>query len=476
MRGNEHGCNRGGKRPMSPMRKLSLIAAAMLSAALCTGCAVESNNCEEPVTLSIWHVYGGQTDSPLNDLIDTFNNTVGKEEGIQVEVTMVSNNKNIHDDVISAASHDPDAADLPDIFVAYPKTVLALPDENTLVDYRDYFSEEELAAFVPEFIEDGTVNGRLTCLPVTKSTEFLFVNKTAFDRFSAATGAELSDLSTWEGLFSTCIAYEEWTDAQTPDIADDGKAFLAHDFHFNYFQVGVESLGGDFFAEDKVSFNSTFKRVWDPYAKAGVAGGLWLQDGYGTEPMRTGEVIASIASSAGVLYFSDEVIHSDNTTEDIEFAILPCPTFEDGSKLVMQRGAGMCVTKSTPEREQAAVEFLKWLTEPARNTKFAVSTGYMPVVTEAYETCLPQSIETLSEKKYVALYQAYLETLDSYSFYVPPQTDSYLATETSFEENVRRHLLSARNDYRASGSSGKEAIAKYAESSYEHYRESQQRL
>lgn len=459
---------------MSLTRRILLAATAMLALTLCAGCATDKGDYEEPVTISLWHVYGGQTDSPLNDLVDTFNNTIGKEKGIQVEVTMVSNNKNIHNDIIAAASQDPDAAELPDMFVAYPKTVLALPDEDILVDFRDYFSEEELAAFVPEFLEDGTVNGRLACLPVTKSTEFLFVNKTAFDRFSAATGAELSDLSTWEGLFETCIAYEEWTDAQTPDTADDGKAFLAHDFHFNYFQVGVESLGEKFFVNDEVAFSPTFKQVWDPYAKAGVAGGLWLQDGYGTEPLRTGEVIASIASSAGVLYFSDEVIHPDNTTETIEFAILPCPTFENGSKLVMQRGAGFCVTKSTPEREQAAVEFLKWLTEPARNTKFAVSTGYMPVVTEAYETYLPQSIETLSEQKYVALYQAYLDTLDSYSFYVPPQTESYLAAETSFEDSVRRHLLSARNDYRASGSSGDEALARYATSSFERYRESMQ--
>ena len=33
--------------------------------------------------------------------------------------------------------------------------VLALPDEDILVDYRDYFSEEELAAFIPAFREEG---------------------------------------------------------------------------------------------------------------------------------------------------------------------------------------------------------------------------------------------------------------------------------------------------------------------------------
>ena len=68
-------------------------------------------------------------------------------------------------------------------FISYPKTVLALPDDSILVDYRDYFSEEELAAFIPAFVDEGIVNGRLVVLPVAKSTEIMFINQTIFDRF-----------------------------------------------------------------------------------------------------------------------------------------------------------------------------------------------------------------------------------------------------------------------------------------------------
>ena len=50
-----------------------------------------------------------------------------------------------------------------------------------------------------------------------------------------------------------------------------------------------------------------------------------------------------------------------------------------GEKLVLQRGAAFCTVKSTPEREQAAVTFLKWITEPQRNVEFVTQVGYMPV-------------------------------------------------------------------------------------------------
>ena len=276
------------------------------------------------------------------------------------------------------------ATALPDMFVSYPKTVLALPDADILVDYRDYFSDAELDDFIPAFLDEGEVNGHLTVLPVAKSTEILFVDKTPFDRFAAATGATLGDLSTWEGLYRTAEAYTAWTDAQTPDTPDDGKVFFVHDYHFNYFQVGVESLGADFFDGDQVSFGPAFRRVWEPYARATLAGSVWLKSGYATEPLRTGDAVVSVASSASVLYYADTVTYPDNTSEPVEIISLPCPTFADGEKLVMQRGAGICTVRSTPERERACMTFLKWLTAPKRNVDFVTRLGYMPVTQTAF--------------------------------------------------------------------------------------------
>ena len=35
------------------------------------------------MSVTIWHVYGGETESPLNDLIDTFNDTIGLPPNIE---------------------------------------------------------------------------------------------------------------------------------------------------------------------------------------------------------------------------------------------------------------------------------------------------------------------------------------------------------------------------------------------------------
>ncbi len=395
---------------------------------------------EQPITLTIWHVYGGQTDSPLNDLIEEFNQTVGKEQNIAVQVTSVTNTNTIHEGVLAAANDDPGASELPDMFISYPKTVLAMPDEEVLVDYRDYFSDEELSAFLPAFIEEGTIHDRLAILPVAKSTEVLFVNKTLFDRFAAETGVTLEDLDTWEGLYQTAALYAQWS---------GGKTFFVHDYHFNYLQVGVESLGGSFFDEDGISFSPAFSKVWEPYAEAALQGGVWLYGGYATEPLRTGDAIASVASSASVLYYSGIVTYSDNTSEEIEYIVRPCPVFEDGDKLVMQRGAGICTVKSTPEREKAAMVFLKWLTAPEQNVELVTHLGYMPVTQEAFDTYLPGAIEKLEDPKYRELYRAFLQTQEEYTFYTAPQREDYLSIETSFEDQVRLLLSAAAKNCQA---------------------------
>lgn len=435
----------------------ALLLAVM--ALLCfAGCSASQKE-EPPTTITVWHVYGGQADSPLNDLIDQFNETVGKEQKINVQVTSVSNTNTIHELVLSAANEEPGASELPDLFVSYPKTVMALPDDSILVDYRDYFTEEELSAFLPAFLEEGTVHDRLVVLPVAKSTEIMFINQTIFDRFSQATGVKIEDLDTWEGLFQAAETYAAWTDAQTPDVPGDAKSMFVHDYYFNYFQVGAESLGEDFFRGDELAFGSAFEKAWEPLAQAALRGGVWLKGGYATASLRTGDSIVSVASSASILYYSDVVTYPDNTSEEITIVSRPCPVFEEGEKLVMQRGAGFCTVRSTQEREQAAVTFLKWLTEPEHNVEFVTRTGYMPVTREAFEQELPKAIEGLESAKYASLYQAYLDTQANYEFYVPPQLETYLSLETTLEDQVRAQLALGRQDYLEAGETDLDQIS-----------------
>ena len=70
-------------------RKIAALLLAVFILSCFAGCSGTPKE-ETPTTITVWHVYGGQTDSPLNDLIEQFNQTVGKERQINVQVTYTS--------------------------------------------------------------------------------------------------------------------------------------------------------------------------------------------------------------------------------------------------------------------------------------------------------------------------------------------------------------------------------------------------
>lgn len=68
------------------------------------------------------------------------------------------------------------------------------------------------------------------------------MNKTDWDKFAEEPSATLDDLSTVEGIAKVAEQYYDWTDAQTPDVPDDGKAFYGRDSMSNYFLIGMKQM------------------------------------------------------------------------------------------------------------------------------------------------------------------------------------------------------------------------------------------
>lgn len=180
-------------------KALSLILAGLLLLLSLTGCSQNTKlDPNDPVTLTMWHVYGSQTESPLNDSINEFNRTIGKEKGIVINVVSVSSSSAIDEALTAAAKNTPGVPALPDLFTAYPRVAEIIGYDN-LLNWNDYFTEQELDAFVGEFIEEGYFEDKLLMLPVAKSTELLFVNQTLFDKFGSAAGVSTESLLPLKG-------------------------------------------------------------------------------------------------------------------------------------------------------------------------------------------------------------------------------------------------------------------------------------
>lgn len=406
------------------MRKISIKCFLLLGlAAILSSCSESPFKSSEPTSLTFWHVYGGQTDSPMNTLVEHFNQSVGRENGIVVNVTSLSNSTDIHFALVAAAKKQPGAGELPDLFTTYPKTALAIGLEM-LVDWRDYFSSEQLAEFVPSFVAEGDLDGRLALLPIAKSSSALFVNATTFDHFAHDTGASYDALLTWEGMLNTAASFYRWS---------GGKAFFKYDDWMHYSMINTAALGGTFFKDNKINFeDEAFQSAWSKLAASAISGEVCLLGGYTTTAMMTGEVLCGIESTASVLYYKDTVTFPDNTSIPLRLKVLPVPYFAGAKALAIQRGGGLGLIKSTKEKENAAAVFAKWLTAAENNVPFVMQTGYFPVKSAAYQDFLTRKDMQFQSEKYRELFEAIQKIHSDYEFYVPPFFDSYGEVEKSF--------------------------------------------
>ncbi len=355
-------------------RRTFLKLAALVPGLALAGCGGSKTllSPKDPTMLSIWHVYGEQADSPMNRLLTEFNDTVGREKGILLNVTNMTNSAAIGGQLQDAKAGKPGALDLPDLFSAHPADASALGIEN-LVDWNDWFTAEDMAAYVPGFVQDGIIDGKQVVFPVSKSTQLIFLNGSQYARFAADTGAQLSTLATWDGFFEMAGAYRQWS---------QGKPFCALDYPLRLVELNaLEQGSGKLYKGSWYDLtNETFRASWMEFARALVQGDILISDLYSNTQVMTGETLAGLGSSAAILYYNDFVTYPDNTTEPTDLLLAPLPhAAGTATPLMPQAGVGLCAFKTTDQKAEAAAVFLRWLTEQQRNLEFAADTGYMPV-------------------------------------------------------------------------------------------------
>ena len=416
---------------------------------LLTGCT-NSNlpNTKDPVTINLWHNYGGLMKDTMDNLIDEFNDTEGKEKGIIINVTSLSGSATIHEKLKMAVNDEPGSPELPDITTLYPNTALMLSEKGLLDDIESHFSHEELSLFIPEFVEEGRLSdGKLYVLPTAKSTEVMFVNTTIFNKFMEETDASYNDLHTFQGILGTAEKYYIWTDEKTPDIKNDGKTFITYDSLFNLAQTIYKQSNDNFIVDNKLALSSnTFKDVWNFCFEPSVKGYIAIYDGYGSDLIKTGNVVVSIGSTAGVLFYSDIVTYDDNITEAAEYLILPYPVIEGGKNIAIQRGGGMSIIKSNEAKEYAAGIFLKWFTNPKQNLRFVSSTGYLPVTKEALEMTVNEK-STVTDNKIKALLDTTNEMFEQYNFFYTPIIENFDELQDTFNQNMKDFTIQCKNEY-----------------------------
>lgn len=385
---------------------------------------------DNPTKVTIWHYYNGDQLEAFNKLIDEFNGSVGKKEGIYVEGANFGTVNELKDSIVAAVKHRTGAKAIPSIFAGYADTAYEVDKLGYVVDLKEYLTEKEQEKYIKSYIEEGEFSGdgSLKILPTAKSTEVFMLNKTDWNKFAGATGADINDLKTIEGVTKTAQAYYEWTDSQTKK-KNDGKAFFGRDAVANYFLIGAKQLGTEIFSvkDGKVTLNfdkEIIRKIWDNYYVPFVKGYFASSGKFRSDDINTGNILSFVGSSAGATFFPDEVIVDDTRSYPIDMEVLEAPKFEGGENYAVQQGAGMAVTKTDEKQMYVSVQFLKWFTEDEKNIQFSLASGYLPVTKTANDVKKIEKTTNLTGNNELSIVKVAIDTVNHNTLYTTKAFES----------------------------------------------------
>ena len=343
------------------------------------------------VTIKFYTTMGSNLTPVLETYIAEFNKLY---PNITVEYTSVGN----YDDCRDQISTEITVGNQPNVAYCYPDHVAMYNLANAVVTLDDLIAstatvthpdgttevlgltQEQIDDFIPAYYNEGREfgDGLMYTMPMSKSTEVLYYNKTFFEENG------ITVPTTWEELEAVC--------AQIKAI-DPNSIPLGYDSEANWFITMTEqqqspytSAEGDHYLFDNEQNHAYIKMFNSWYQK----GYLTTQTLYGT--YTSGLFISqegtrsymSIGSSAGATHQRPKKIDGEYP---FEVGITSIPQMNAENKKVISQGPSRCIfAKENPQEVIASWLFVKYLTTTvAFQAEFALASGYVPVLKSVAE-------------------------------------------------------------------------------------------
>jgi len=349
------------------------------------------------VTIKFYSTMGQKLTNAFNTSLEDFNKMF---PNITVEHTSIGNWDSLRDRINQelAGGNSPNVAYCyPDHVAIYKDLQSVLPLDafiNSTLNVTDAngntttmgLTAEEQADFVKTYWDEGKVfdaAGTMYTLPMAKSTEALFYNKTFFDSFEDEQG-KLTVPTTWEEMEAVCRRIK----AKYPDSIP-----LGYDSESNWFITRLEQKGATYTSIDSANhYQFSHKTSVDILEEANK----WYQDGLVVTQGTNNDTYTSnlftlasndavdkcfmvIGSTGGASYQEPPKSGNDYL---FEVGIANIPQENKAAPKVISQGPSLCLFKdSDPQKVAASWLLIKFLTTNVRfQSNFSIQSGYAPVI------------------------------------------------------------------------------------------------
>ena len=398
------------RRIVSLLLALALLALPLLSM---TSCNLFGNkNNDGKVTITFYHTMGESLRAVLDKYIAEFNKLY---PDIVIEHKQVGG----YDDVRDQIQTEITVGDQPNIAYCYPDHVAMYNIAYAVQTLDEYINsteeitradgsteilgltQEQINNFIDGYYEEGKVygDGKMYTLPMSKSTEILYYNKTFFeDPANVAKGLKVP--TTWDELEEACRIIKEIDPKSVP---------LGYDSEANWFITMCEQMNspytsatGEHFLFDHETnreFVARFRRWYElGYVTTQEISGGYTSALFTKDPSEEGNCYMCIGSSAGA---NHQIPKRDDGSFKFEVGIATVPQVDTANRKVISQGPSLCIFKKSNEAEvRASWLFVKFLTTNLNfQAEFGMTSGYIPV------------LENVTDN---AVYAAELEAADGY--------------------------------------------------------------
>lgn len=330
----------------------------------------------EPITIQFWHTRGaGANYEVVQHSVEEFNNTIGKEKGIQVEEVFIGD----YLQILAKTQLAVQSGESPQVVVCGNTAVNYLLEDGILADMAPLAEETgwDRNNMLQPFQEiNGNTDGNLYSVPYVRSTPLFYYNKTMAD----AKG--LTEPSTVEEMEEFCKALYEEGAVSGLCIPND----------FGYLQAcHLYQLGSAYIADDGNSCpaieDGTLLKVLGDWRR-------WIDEGWCEpyDPTDAGTVmteefsqqkLACMLSSSGAL----ATLTSNAEANGFELGACQYPTYDEDQRVAMIGGGNLCIISegNTDEQVKASWEFVQFLMSDEEVTYNTTHTGYVPVTNSVAE-------------------------------------------------------------------------------------------
>lgn len=369
------------KKFLSITLAIAMILTSMLGLTTASASEFDAGYDGSEVTIRFYHTMGSNLTTVLDAYIEEFNAIY---PNIHIEYTAVGGYDDVRDQITTeiTVGAQPNIAYCYQDHVALYNLAGAVQTLDELIDSPTVgLTEEQKADFIPGYYAEGAMfgDGKMYTLPLSKSTEVLYYNKTFFEANNIAVP------TTWDELEEVCAKIKE---------IDPNSIPLGYDSENNWFITMCEQLQSPYTSATEPHFlfdndtNKAFVKRFNEWYKKGYLTTQTLYGAYTSGLFTSTDTVKSymsIGSSAGAVH--QRPSKGEDGNYPFEVGIATIPQADANNKKVISQGPSLCIfKKSNPQEVIASWLFVKYLTTTVDfQAEFSIASGYVPVLKSVAE-------------------------------------------------------------------------------------------